>query len=241
VPAAPVIGTLFTTRRGGVSVPPYDELNLGGAVGDDPAAVRVNRVMLAERVGIAPDRFVWMKQVHSALVREVGRAGDGPPDECDGIVTIAPGTVLGVLAADCVPILAGDARAGVIGAAHAGRRGAAGGIAVRLVSAMADLGADAVDITVWLGPAICGRCYEVPADMRDQVERTLSGSACETDRGTPGLDLRAGLRRQLTALGVHRVNVDTRCTHTDPDLFSHRRGAPTGRQAGLIWRTPGPG
>jgi len=67
----------------------------------------------------------------------------------------------------------------------------------------------------------------------------LSGSACVTDRGTPGLDLRAGLRRQLTALGVRRVEVDTRCTHTDPELFSHRRGAPTGRQAGLIWCAPG--
>lgn len=235
LPSAPVIGTLFTTRRGGVSVPPYDELNLGGAVGDDPAAVRVNRAMLAEQVGIPADRFVWMRQVHSALVRVVDE-NEGPSGECDGIVTGAAGIALGVLAADCVPILAGDARAGVIGAAHAGRRGAAGGIGVRLVSAMADLGATAAGITVWLGPAICGRCYEVPSDMRDQVERTLSGSACETDRGTPGLDLRAGLRRQFQALGVHRVDVDSRCTHTDPDLFSHRRGAPTGRQAGLIWR-----
>jgi|SRR6478752_4907969 len=239
LPSAPVIGTLFTTRRGGVSVPPYDELNLGGAVGDDPAAVRVNRAMLAEQVGIPADRFVWMKQVHGALVRVVGRDGDGSPGECDGIVTATPGVALGVLAADCVPVLAGDARAGVIGAAHAGRRGAAGGIGVRLVSAMADLGATAADITVWLGPAICGRCYEVPGDLRDEVERTLSGSACVTDRGTPGLDLRAGLRRQLTALGVRRVEVDTRCTHTDPELFSHRRGAPTGRQAGLIWCAPG--
>ena len=234
-----MIGTLFTTRRGGVSVPPYDELNLGGAVGDDPAVVRVNRTVLAEQVGLPAEKFVWMKQVHSAVVRVVGRAGDASPGDCDGIVTDAPGVALGVLAADCVPILAGDARTGVIGAAHAGRRGAAGGIAVRLVSAMADLGAAAADITVWLGPAICGRCYEVPADMRDEVERTLSGSACRTDRDTPGLDLRAGLRRQLSALGVQRVNVDTRCTHTDPDLFSHRRGAPTGRQAGVIWRSPG--
>jgi len=238
--SAPVIGTLFTTRRGGVSVPPYDELNLGGAVGDDPAAVRVNRSMVAEQVGIAADRFVWMNQVHGALVRLVGDDGpDDPPGECDGVVTAEPGIALGVLAADCVPILAGDARAGVIGAAHAGRRGAAAGIGWRLVSAMADLGANPADITVWLGPAICGRCYEVPADLRDEVERTLSGSACTTDRDTPGLDLRAGLRRQLRALGVPRVEVDTRCTHTDPDLFSHRRGAPTGRQAGLIWLTPG--
>lgn len=218
-------------------MPPYAELNLGGAVGDDPAAVRVNRAMLAEQVGIPGDRFVWMRQVHSATVKVVGGPDDEPPGECDGIVTAAPGIVLGVLAADCVPILAADARAGVIGAAHAGRRGAAAGIGVRLISAMADLGASVHDVTVKLGPAICGRCYEVPAPMQDEVERTLSGSAVQTDRGTPGLDLREGLRRQLGALGVARVEVDTRCTHTDPELFSHRRGAPTGRQAGLIWRT----
>lgn len=232
-----MIGTLFTTRRGGVSVAPYEELNLGGAVGDDPASVRVNRAVLAEQVGIPVERFVWMRQVHSALVRVVGDGTDDDPGECDGIVTAAPGIALGVLAADCVPILAADAVAGVIGAAHAGRRGAAAGIGVRLISAMADLGASVHHITVRLGPAICGRCYEVPAQMRDDVERTLSGSAVHTDRGTPGLDLRAGLRRQFEALGLSRVEVDTRCTHTDPDLFSHRRGAPTGRQAGLIWRT----
>lgn len=235
-----MIGTLFTTRRGGVSVPPFAELNLGGSVGDDPAAVRVNRAVVAERVGIPAGRFVWMRQVHGTEVRGVGGAGD-PPGECDGIVTAEPRIALGVLAADCVPILAGDARSGVLGAAHAGRRGAAGGIAVRLVAAMADFGARAADITVWLGPAICGRCYEVPADMREQVDRMLPGSAGDTNRGTPGLDLRAGLRRQLTALGVGRVDVDTRCTYTDPDLYSHRRGAPTGRQAGLIWRTSGTG
>jgi YfiH family protein len=245
VPAAPVIGTLFTTRRGGVSVPPYEELNLGGAVGDDPAAVRVNRAMLAERIGLPADRFVWMHQGHGTVVRVVGgeqggRAGE-PSGECDGIVTDAPGVVLGVLAADCVPILAGDDRAGVLGAAHAGRRGAAGGIGVRLIEAMVARGAAVGHITVWLGPAICGRCYEVPPAMCDEVDAALPGSAGRTERGTAGLDLRAGLRRQLSTLGVRRVDVDTRCTYTDPELFSHRRGAPTGRQAGLIWRMPGTG
>ena len=86
-----------------------------------------------------------------------------------------------------------------------------------------------------LGPAICGRCYEVPAEMRDEVDAALPGSASTTARGTPGLDLRAGLARQLRAAGVAEVVVDPRCTFTDPDLFSHRRGAPTGRFAGLIW------
>lgn len=233
-----MIGTLFTTRRGGVSAAPYDELNLGGAVGDDPAAVRVNRTMLAERVGLPAETFVWMDQVHSALVRVVGRPGADPPGECDGIVTDVPGVALGVLAADCVPILARDERSGVIGAAHAGRRGAAAGIADRLLATMVEVGAAVADVSVRLGPAICGRCYEVPETMRDEVERTLSGSAVRTARGTPGLDLRAGLRRQLLAAGVLDVQVDSRCTYEDPELFSHRRGAPTGRLAGVIWRTP---
>jgi hypothetical protein len=241
----PVIGTLFTTRRGGVSVAPYDELNLGGAVGDDPAAVRVNRAAVAEQVGLPADRFVWLRQVHSSIVRLVEGAGWAPlppqlaPQltECDGVVTTTPGVVLGVLAADCVPILASDRARGVIGAAHAGRRGAAGGIARRLVEVMAEAGADPADVTVRLGPAICGRCYEVPAEMRDAVDAVLPGSACRTEQGTPGLDLRAGLAAALGALGVRAVDVDKRCTHTDPDLFSHRRGAPTGRQAGLIWRS----
>jgi hypothetical protein len=247
----PVIGTLFTTRRGGVSVAPYDELNLGGAVGDDPAAVRVNRTVVAEQVGLPADRFVWLRQVHSSIVRLVDGAGSAPlppqlapqlaPQmaECDGVVTTTPGVVLGVLAADCVPILASDRARGVIGAAHAGRRGAAGGIGRRLVEVMAEAGADPADITVRLGPAICGRCYEVPAEMRDAVDAVLPGSACRTEQGTPGLDLRAGVAGALTALGVRAVEVDKRCTYTDPDLFSHRRGAPTGRQAGLIWRSVG--
>ena len=86
-----------------------------------------------------------------------------------------------------------------------------------------------------LGPAICGRCYEVPAAMRDEVEAALPGSAAVTHRGTPGLDLRAGLARQLRGAGVAGVAVDPRCTAEDPDLFSHRRDGTTGRQAGLIW------
>ena len=118
---------------------------------------------------------------------------------------------------------------------HAGRVGAAGGIGLRMLEQMAALGAAAASVEVMLGPAICGACYEVPGAMRDEVEAALPGSASVTDRGTPGLDLRAGLARQLRENGVAAVVVDPRCTYTDQDLFSHRRGAPTGRQAGLIW------
>ena len=252
------IRRIVTTRHGGVSAAPYDSFNLGVGVGDSPAGVAANRARLARAAGVPPESVVWMRQVHGTAVTrvdgvlrsadgsaattgaataerpETGRPEMGLP-ETDGIVTSTAGLALCVLVADCVPILAGDPVAGVIAAVHAGRRGAAGGIAPRMVAAMVDAGASASSIEVLLGPAICGRCYEVPAGMRDEVEAALPGSACRTDRGTPGLDLRAGLARQLRAAGVAGVAIDPRCTYTDPELFSHRRGAPTGRFAGLIW------
>ncbi len=231
----------MTSRRGGVSRSPYDTFNLGLFVGDDPRAVASNRARLAAAAGLASEGIVWMHQVHGTTVRAVAPGTGGDPDdpravpEADGIVTATAGLGLAVLVADCVPILAGDPSAGVIGAVHAGRNGAAGGVALRALEAMAGLGARMESIEVLLGPAVCGRCYEVPAAMRDEVDAALPGSASVTDRGTPGLDLRAGLARQLRAAGVAGVAVDNRCTLTDPDLFSHRRGSPTGRQAGLIW------
>ena len=138
--------------------------------------------------------------------------------------------------ADCVPILAHDPVAGVIAAVHAGRVGAAAGIAIATIETMATLGASPDRISVVLGPAVCGRCYEVPADMRAEVDTELSGSAAETSWGTPSLDLRRGLGRQLETLGVETVSIDARCTIEDPALFSHRRDGLTGRFAGVIWR-----
>jgi copper oxidase (laccase) domain-containing protein len=103
------------------------------------------------------------------------------------------------------------------------------------LAAMTGLGARAADCEALLGPAVCGACYEVPAAMRDEVEAALPGSASRTRRGTPGLDLRAGLRRQLAALGIARVGVDPRCTVEDPDLYSYRRDGRTGRLAAVTW------
>ena len=105
----------------------------------------------------------------------------------------------------------------------------------RAVEAMLDVGAHVEDISVLLGPAVSGRNYEVPAAMADEVEAALPGSRTTTARGTPGLDLRAGIARQLTGLGVTAIDVDPRCTVDDRTLFSHRRDAPTGRLASLVW------
>jgi YfiH family protein len=128
-----------------------------------------------------------------------------------------------------------DARAGVAAAVHAGRVGAQRGVVARAVEAMVGTGAHAGDISVLLGPAVSGRNYEVPEAMAAEVEATLPGSRTTTARGTPGLDLRAGIARQLMDLGIEAIDADPRCTVADRNLFSHRRDAPTGRLASLVW------
>lgn len=225
-----------TTRAGGVSTPPFATFNLGDHVGDDPVAVAANRSRLAAAVGLG-DRVVWMNQTHSADVAVVDRGGQ-TVDATDGLVTTTPRLALAVVTADCVPVLMADASAGVVAAVHAGRVGAGSGIVARAVEAMTAVGAHVQDISVLLGPAVSGYNYEVPEAMAVEVERVLPGSRTTTRRGTPGLDLRAGIATQLRALGVRAVDVDPRCTVEDPTLFSHRRDAPTGRLASLIWLEP---
>jgi len=223
-----------TTRAGGVSAPPFDTFNLGDHVGDDPAAVAANRARLAGAIGLA-DRVVWMNQVHGDRVEVVDEPRDSAVDDTDALVTSTPRLALAVVTADCVPVLMADDRAGVIAAVHAGRVGAQRGVVTRAVEAMLGLGAQVGDISVLLGPAVSGRNYEVPAAMADEVEAALPGSRTTTAAGTPGLDLRSGMACQLRDLGVTSIDVDPRCTVADQSLFSHRRGAPTGRLAALVW------
>ncbi|BBY42153.1 laccase [Mycolicibacterium celeriflavum] len=226
---------MTTTRAGGVSAPPFDTFNLGDHVGDDPGAVAANRKRLSAAVGLGEHGIVWMNQVHSDHVVVVDQPPDAPVDNTDALVTTRPRLALAVVTADCVPVLLGDARAGVVAAVHAGRVGAQKGVVARTVETMISLGARAEDISALLGPAVSGRNYEVPEAMAAEVETTLPGSRTTTAKNTPGLDLRAGISRQLTTLGVAAVDVDPRCTVEDRDLFSHRRDAPTGRLASLVW------
>lgn len=229
------IRRVTTTRAGGVSAPPFDTFNLGDHVGDDPRAVAANRARLASAIGLGAERVVWMNQVHGDRVEVVDGPRDAPVDNTDALVTSTPRLALAVVSADCVPVLLGDARAGVVGAVHAGRVGARDGVVARAVEAMLSVGAHVADISALLGPAVSGHNYEVPAAMADEVEAALPGSRTTTSAGTPGLDLRAGIACQLKSLGIQAIDIDPRCTVDDVSLFSHRRGAPTGRMASVVW------
>lgn len=222
---------VFTTRAGGVSVSPYDSFNLGDHVGDDPAAVAANRQRLARVVGL--EDIAWMEQLHTNTVTVVTKPG--LVEATDALVTTTPRLGLAVLVADCVPVLLADSTSGVVAAAHAGRMGARNGIVTNTVRTMMDLGAQPGRIQALLGPAASGQRYEVPEHMAADVEEHLPGSRTRTLQGTLGLDIRAGLVRQLFGLGVTHVDADPRCTIADEDFFSYRREGTTGRQAGLIW------
>ncbi|MFE4862964.1 peptidoglycan editing factor PgeF [Streptomyces sp. NPDC056670] len=226
----------FTDRWGGVSAVPYEELNLGGAVGDDPASVRANRELAAGKLGLDPARVVWMNQVHGREVAVVdGPFAPGDPAAVDAVVTGRRGTALAVLTADCTPVLLADPVAGIVGAAHAGRPGMVAGVVPAAVGAMVSLGADPARIVARTGPAVCGRCYEVPGPMRAEVAEAEPAAWSETSWGTPAVDVTAGVHAQLAALGVTDLVASPVCTLESLDHFSYRRDRTTGRLAGYVW------
>ncbi|MGW1022461.1 peptidoglycan editing factor PgeF [Streptomyces sp. NPDC002577] len=229
----------FTDRWGGVSAVPYEELNLGGAVGDDPEAVRTNRELAAKSLGIDPAGVVWMNQVHGADVAVVdgpwGTAANPAVASVDAIVTARRGLALAVLTADCVPVLLADPVAGIAAAAHAGRPGMVAGVVPATVAAMVRLGAEPHRITVRTGPTVCGRCYEVPDAMRAEVAAVEPAAYAETSWGTPAVDVAAGVHAQLERLGVRDREQAPVCTLESGDHFSYRRDRTTGRLAGYVW------
>jgi YfiH family protein len=226
----------FTDRWGGVSAAPYEELNLGGAVGDDPEAVGTNRELAAKSLGLDPTQVVWMNQVHGADVVEVSAPwGERKVPEVDAIVTAERGLALAVLTADCVPVLLADPVAGIAAAAHAGRPGMVAGVVPAALRAMTELGADPARIVARTGPAVCGRCYEVPEPMRADVAAVEPAAHAETSWGTPAVDVTAGVHAQLDRLGVRDRQQSPVCTLESGDHFSYRRDRTTGRLAGYVW------
>ena len=233
----------FTDRHGGVSGAPFDSLNLGWSGGDEPEAMAENHRLLMDDFapGDGVERLAELGQVHGNEVVVVGPEGPGHDVHGhlhgigDGLVTAEPGITLSVRAADCAPVLFADAEAGVIGACHCGRPGVVAGIVPATLTAMRALGAS--EITAWVGPHVCGRCYEVPQEMQDLVAAAEPAMRATTSWGTPSLDVGAGVRAQLEREGVEVVD-RSRCTIESPDLFSYRReGKLSGRQAGVIRRS----
>jgi polyphenol oxidase len=229
------VGVAFTDRLGGVSAPPYDSLNLGTASEDDPASVAHNYALVGSAIDVGADRIALMHQVHGrevAVVREPPPADRRP--EADAMVTDRPGLALSVRVADCVPVLLADAGAGVVGCAHAGRNGLATGVVPHAVEVMRDLGAG--DIRAWVGPYVCGGCYEVPEAMQQEVAEVAPEARSTTTWGTPALDIGAGVEAQLRTAGCAVSETPRLCTRENPDLYSHRRdGSRAGRSAGLVW------
>lgn len=233
----PEVKAGFTNRTGGVSTGCYSKLNLGAFVADDPEAVAINRHRVGESLG-AP--IVFSTQVHGNEVIEVTETqpwlANEPPisvGSADGLITCT--TIgLGVLVADCVPILLGSKN--VVAVAHAGRQGVQKQVLAAVVARMRLTGAE--DIRAAIGPAVCGLCYEVPLAMQNEVCEITPQAFSSTPIGTPALDLPKAVATQLLNLGVEVSYRSAVCTVENEDFFSHRRstshGQKSGRQAGVI-------
>jgi len=239
----------FFTRQGGVSSGPYASLNCSLSGGDARDAVLQNRARAARTIGVEPDRLVGLMQVHGADVVRVTRpwtTGDGP--RADAMVTNRPGVALGIITADCAPILLADNDAGVTAAAHAGWRGAVVGVIEATVAAMVELGADPASIVAAIGPCIGQGSYEVGADLRDAV---VEHRAVDARFFAPGrreahwqFDLAGYCAARLADAGICSVAViEADTAAEEARFFSYRRrtlggGGPIGHQISIISLEP---
>lgn len=232
----------FFTRLGGASSGVFASLNCGVGSSDQRDMVMINRARVASAVGVAADRLATVHQTHSATAVTLESAPEHPP-EADAMVTRTPGLALGVLTADCQPVLFADAQAGVVGAAHAGWKGALDGVLEATLGAMEDLGADRASVTAVIGPSISQRAYEVGPEFLDRFladdpanARFFAGG--EGDR----------LQFDLVSFGLHRLRQagigmaawTGHCTYSDPERFfsyrrsTHRKEADYGRLISVI-------
>jgi YfiH family protein len=235
----------FFTRRGGVSSGSYASLNCSLSSPDDRNAVLENRARVARCLDTDPDRLLGLTQVHGTgvvTVVEAWAAGQG--EKADAMVTNRPDLALGIVTADCAPVLFADSDGAIVGAAHAGWRGAVAGVLEATIAAMIALGTSVGRITAAIGPCIAQQSYEVGADLRDAV---LLRSAADSAFFAPGMspdrwqfDLPGYCAARLRAVGVGQVVVTGFDTLMDEDrFFSHRRrtlakGGPIGHQISVI-------
>lgn len=218
------MATRFTKRTGGVSHGAFASLNLGTHVGDAIEDVLQNREIVASIVG--PTQY--MNQVHSDRIAVIEEVTDEFPT-ADALVTGIPDISLAVMVADCIPLLLKSKES--VAAVHVGRRGLTNEITRKTLALMRDMGAS--QITAIIGPAICGRCYEVSNDVFSEVVSLHPLAEARTPQGTLSLDLPNALRAVLSDEGINIID-EFECTVESSELFSYRRDGVTGRQAGII-------
>jgi YfiH family protein len=225
----------FFARTGGVSQGLYEGLNCGLGSNDDRDAVLENRRLAAHKLNVTGDDLLTLYQHHSAdvvVVTERWAPGEGP--KADGMVTREAGIALGILAADCTPILFADGEAGIIGACHAGWKGALAGVAEATIAAMEQLGADRARIAAAIGPTIRQLCYEVGSEFRDRFLAASPANAAWFRSGRSGgkfhFDLPGYLTRRLSAAGVSRIEDCEICTYSDSRFYSYRRATHRGER-----------
>lgn len=246
---SPALGALprlrhgFFGREGGVSQGVFTSLDVSEVNDDDPECVAENRARITKVLGFAPDRLASLRQVHSNRVVTVTASSDlTARPEADALVTATPGIALGILSADCTPILLADPQARVIGAVHAGWGGAAAGVIGEIVDAMAALGAEPARIVAALGPSISATNYEVGPDLMANVLARRPSAKPHFSIGPKGrehFDVSGLVIADLRAAGVGTVEVVGGCTYAHPErYFSHRyathQGTTTGRQLSVI-------
>ncbi len=232
-PAPARVRACSTTRRGGESLAPYDSLNLGMHVQDDPALVMRNRQRLRQELDL-PAEPLWLEQVHGVVVVDADNHSAGVA--ADASYSRTPGRVCTVMTADCLPVLFCDRQGEVVAAAHAGWRGLVNGVLEATIQAM---GCDTSDILAWLGPAIGPQAFEVGEEVREQFlagDPAAANAFVAARAGHWLADIYQLARRRLTAQGVTTVYGGGFCTVGQSDLFySYRRDRITGRMASLIW------
>ncbi len=228
-PAPARVRCLQTSRLGGVSAAPYDSLNLGTHVGDDPLAVAHNRRSLT-----LPFEPLWLEQVHGSLVADAATATGVPV--ADASIARVSGRICAVMTADCLPLLLCDKSGTVVGAAHAGWRGLAGGVIEATVHKM---DVPPKELLVWLGPAIGPQAFEVGEEVRAEFVAADPKAAAAFAQASSGkwlADIYALARQRLNALGVTEIYGGDRCTWREKaQFFSYRRDGVTGRQGSFIW------
>lgn len=233
-PAPEGVRAMVTTRLGGVSEPPWNTLNLGAHVGDDPAHVAENRGRLCRAAKLSSQQFGWLEQVHGNRVVELPVV-NAPP--ADASISRRTGEACVIMTADCLPVLFCDDRGTRVGAAHAGWRGLCNGVLEKTVAALGEPGT----LMAWLGPAIGPRHFEVGPEVREAflAKSPIASQAFTASGARPGhfmADIYQLARQRLADAGVSRVYGGQFCSVSDPERFySFRRDGQTGRMASLIW------